>query len=194
LLLARKLLLSFGVGWVALGVIFPNALPNTPFPLAMAAIDLLLLWLAVVDLRTRHVSNALTYPLMAAGIARAALLADPSFLLFWGVLWLLWIARIYGAGDAKLLMGLFGLFPNMEMVWSLAMAVLATGIPYLVIKHRRILTNSQQLGTALRSIGWRIITGQWLPSQDKLDEEGVPFVFAFSLGGAAYLFVRVWHP
>ncbi len=191
---ACRVLISLGVAWIALGLVFPEVIPNAQYQVAVLAFDLLLLWLAINDLRTRHVPNSVTYPIMAAGVARAVWLGDPSFVIFWCVLWLLWAAHVFGGGDAKVLMALFGLFPEMGMAWVVSLSVLATGIPYLAYKHRRTLTSLQSLRSALHAFGWRIASFQFLPSQRQLDEEGVPFVLAFSLAGAIYLALRIWQP
>ncbi len=190
---ACRVLIALGVAWIALGLVFPEVIPNTQYPVTVLAFDLLLFWLAVSDLRTRHVPNILTYPIMAAAVVRAVWLGDPTFAIFWCVLWLLWAAHVFGGGDAKMLMGLFGLFPDMRMAWVVSLSVLVTGIPYLAYKHRRSLSSLQALRTAVRSIGWHIVTLQVLPSQRQLDEEGVPFVLAFSLAGAIYLAPRIWY-
>ncbi len=191
---ACRIPIALGVAWIALGLVFPEIIPNAQYPVAVLAFDLLLFWLAVSDLRTRHVPNILTYPIMAAAVVRAVWLGDPAFAIFWCVLWLLWAAHVIGGGDAKVLMGLFGLFPDMRMAWVVSLSVLATGIPYLAVKHRRTLTSLRELRTALHSIGWRIITLQLLPSERELDEQGVPFVLAFSLAAAIYLAPRMWQP
>lgn len=194
LMCACRFLVALGVAWIALGLVFPEVIPNAQYPIAVLVFDLLLVWLAANDLRTRHVPNTLTYPIMAAGVVRAVWVGDPTLMIFWCVLYLMWAAHIFGGGDAKVLMGLFGLFPDMRMAWVVSLSVLATGIPYLAYKHRRTITSLQALNTAARSFGWHIITLQFLPSQRQLDEEGVPFVLAFSLAGAVYLALRGWQP
>jgi len=187
---AYKILLACSLTWLALELAFPNLLSDAFFTVAIIGMDALLLGIAIGDLRTRRVPNLVTYPLMLAGILRAIWFHDPVFLLYWGALWLLWTARFIGGGDAKLLMGLFGLFPDMRMTWLVAASVFVTGIPYLVYKHRHALTNVSGWGSALRTLGMRLITLQLLPSPSEFDREAVPFAFSFCLAGAAYLWLR----
>ena len=50
----------------------------------------------------------------------------------WVAIFSLWQARVYGGGDAKLLMGLFALFPNYRFLIVFCVATLAVSIPLLV--------------------------------------------------------------
>jgi hypothetical protein len=187
---AYKILFASSLTWLALELAFPSLVSDGFVPVVMVGMDALLLGIAIGDLRTRRVPNLVTYPLMLAGIVRALWVHDPVFLLYWGALWLLWTARFIGGGDAKLLMGLFGLFPDMRMTWLVAASVFVTGVPYLVYKHRHALTNVSGWGSALRVLGMRLITLQLLPSPSEFDREAVPFAFSFCLAGAVYLWLR----
>jgi hypothetical protein len=121
---------------------------------------------------------------MLAGIVHAVVLGDPTFLVYWAVLWLAWSARFMGAGDAKLLMGLFGLWPDIRLAWTIAATIFLTGIPYLVIKYRG------QWRGALRGLTWRLFTLQLLPSPEDFQKEAVPYAFSFCLAGGIYLWMR----
>ncbi len=174
----------------ALALVFPRLLPVAPIPVALVGMNALFVGISLHDFRTRRVPNMVTYPLITVGVVRALLFRDPSFLIYWGALWLLWTTRFMGAGDAKLLMGLFGLFPDMRMTWLVATSVLVTGIPFLLYKHRHALTNVRDWRSLLKRLGWRLATLQLLPSESEFDNEAVPFAFSFCLAGAVYLLLR----
>lgn len=184
---ACKIFLAGGIAFLAFALVFPRFFSDTPHVMAMLGMNALFIGIALHDLQTRRVPNLVTYPLMAGGILRAILLRDPGFLAYWGVLWLLWTARFMGGGDAKLLMGLFGLFPDIRMTWLVSASVLVTGIPFLTYKHRRALISVRGWRSALRDLGLRLVTLQLLPSQIEFEKEAVPFAFSFCLAGAAYL-------
>ncbi len=189
-----KILLVGVVTLLALALVFPRLLPDAPIPVAVVGMDALFVGISLHDFRTRSVPNMVTYPLMTVGALRALLFHDPGFLIYWGALWLLWTARFMGGGDAKLLMGLFGLFPDMRMTWLVASSVLLTGIPFLLYKHRRALTSAQGWRSALKRLGWRLVTLQLLPSESDFNKEAVPFAFSFCLAGAVYLLLRDTWP
>lgn len=189
LIRACKIFLTGGIALLAFALVFPRLLSDTPDSVSMLGMDALFIGIALHDLRTRRVPNLVTYPLMAVGILRAMFLRDPGVLAYWGVLWLLWTARFMGGGDAKLLMGLFGLFPDMQMTWLVSASVLVTGIPFLIYKHRRALVDVRGWWSVLHNLGLRLVTLQLLPSQSEFEKEAVPFAFSFCLAGAAYLFL-----
>jgi len=177
---AYKILLPIGIGMLALGWVFPETFA-LPAPLALGGMLVLFIWISINDFKTRRVPNTVTYPLMAVGVIRAIAFRDGIFLLYWAVFFTLWAAHFMGGGDAKLLMGLFGLFPNVQLAWWVALSILVTGLPYLAYKYRR------QWRTIPRALFWRLVTRQFLPSQAEFEQDAVPYAFSFCLGGAAYL-------
>ncbi len=181
---AYKMFLRLGVLVIGLVLAFPNLFPISR-GILLAGVGGLLIGISVNDLRTRLVPNYVTYPLMIVGVARAVVLGDAAFLVFWLVCFFLWVARFMGGGDAKLLMGLFGLFPDMEFAWAIAVSVLATGIPYLIFKYRG------RWRSALKRLVWRLVTRQLLPSEEEFDEKAVPFAFSFCLAGGIYLLLQM---
>ncbi len=183
LTLVCEVLILLGLAVLALVLVFP-AWSSVPIWIPMVGMDALLFGIAVKDFQEQRIPNLVTYPLMFAGLARAAFLRDASFLLYWFVLWLAWEAHFMGAGDTKLLMGLFGLWPDMRLAYVVAAAVLLTGIPYLLYKYRR------QWRLALRGLTWRLFTMRILPSPAELQNEAVPFAFSFCLAGGFYLWMR----
>ena len=178
-----EILLPIGISVLALALVFPQVLP-VPFLLVLGGMSALLLGVSLNDFRSHRVPNGVTYPLMLAGLVRAIALGDGVFVIYWLVFFSLWQMRFMGGGDAKLLMGLFGLFPDFQLAWLMVASILATGIPYLVFKYRR------QWRSVPRALFWRLITRQFLPSQGEFENEAVPYAFSFCLGGAVYLWLR----
>lgn len=181
---AYRMLFSIAVAICALGLVFPNALP-VPFPIPAVGMSALFIWISFNDFKTRRVPNVVTYPLMMVGIVRGIAFCDGIFLLYWVVFFTLWTTRFMGGGDAKLLMGLFGLFPDFQLAWLVALCILVTGLPYLAYKYRH------QWRTIPPALFWRLITRQFLPSQAEFEKDAVPYAFSFCLAGGVYLLTQV---
>jgi Flp pilus assembly protein protease CpaA len=181
---ACRILSPVAITLCALGLVFPDALP-IPLPIAVAGISALFIWISVNDFKTRRVPNVVTYPLMMVGVVRAIAFCDGIFLLYWVVFFTLWTTRFMGGGDAKLLMGLFGLFPDFQLAWLVALCILVTGLPYLAHKYRH------QWRTIPRALFWRLVTRQFLPSQAEFEKDAVPYAFSFCLAGGMYLLTRI---
>jgi Flp pilus assembly protein protease CpaA len=177
-------LASIGIAVLAIGLIsFQTSI--IPFSIVFAGMLVLFVGISLNDLKTRRVPNWVTYPLMLIGVVRAIALTDGTFLLYWAVLFSLWQVRFMGGGDAKLLMGFFGLFPNFQLVWLISICVLLTGIPYLGFKYRK------QLRNIPKALFFRLITRQFLPSQTEFEREAVPYAFSFCLGCMAYIWFHI---
>ena len=177
--------LPIAIGVLALMLVFPQVqvLP-VPLLVVLGAMSVLLLGISLNDFRTHRVPNGVTYPLMLVGLIRAMAMADAVFVIYWLVFFSLWQMRFMGGGDAKLLMGLFGLFPDFQFAWLMAASILVTGVPYLLFKYRR------QWRTVPRALFWRLITRQLLPTQGEFESEAVPYAFSFCLAGVVYLWLR----
>lgn len=171
---------SVGIGGLALAVMFPRAVP-VPAEWIVGSWLVFLTVLAWRDQATRQVPNWAVYPLMAAGLVRAILGGDAAFVPYWIVIWIGWCARVYGGGDAKFLLGLFGMFPNERMVWAFVIGVLATGVPALVWKYRGRWLPS------LRGAAWRLVSRQFLPAPAELAASGRPGLYHYCLAGAVYV-------
>ncbi len=182
--LTCQVLTTLGLVALALVLVFPS-LSSVPLWVPTVGMDALFVGIAVKDLQEQRVPNRITYPLMLAGVVRAVLMRDASFVVYWGVLWLAWSVRFVGAGDAKLLMAFFGLWPDMALAYVVAGTILITGIPYLLYKYRR------RWKQALRHLGWRLFTLRFLPSADEFEHEAVPYAFSFCLAGGIYLWMRL---
>ncbi len=177
---AYETLLPIAAGILAFALAFPMALQGS-FPMVFTGLSALCVWISLVDFRIHRVPNWITYPLMLVGIVRAIVMLDATFLLYWCVFFSLWQVRFMGGGDAKLLMGFFGLFPNFQLVWSMALSILITGIPYLIFKYRR------EWRRIPRALFLRLITRQLLPSSTEFEKEAVPYAFSFCLACLVYL-------
>lgn len=179
-----ELLITLGLVYLALVLVFPASSAAPPW-IAMVGMDALFVAISLKDLQEERIPNRITYPLMLAGVLRAIALRDATFLVYWLVLWLAWTAHLMGAGDVKLLMGLFGLWPELALAYVVAGSILITGVPYLVLKYRHTWR------PALRGLAWRLLTLRLLPSPREFQQEAVPYAFSFCLAGAVYLWMRV---
>jgi Flp pilus assembly protein protease CpaA len=179
-----RFLVPVGIGVMAFALVWQDAL-RFVFPFAVVAINALFVWISWNDFKTRQVPNIVTYPLMLIGVVRAIAFGDGVFLLYWAVFFALWTARFMGGGDAKLLMGLFGLFPDFQLARLVGASILVTGIPYLLYKYRRDWRNIP------RALFWRILTRQFLPSQAEFEGQAVPYAVSFCLAGAVHLLMLV---
>lgn len=151
--------------------------------LAKIGFTVLLAVIAIQDLRTRTVSPAITLPWMVVAVARAVVQRDPTLIPFWIGIFCIWSFHFYGGGDAKLLMGLFGLWPHMQLLWVTSAVLIATGLPILIYKYARVSPRVIVSGLAAR-----FSSGGILPKDEELDR-GIPFAFAYCLSGALYLWI-----
>ena len=92
-----------------------------------------------LDVRTKTIPNGLTLPLMATGLiwqfGQQGLRAL-WVLVIWWALFFGWALHFYGGGDAKLLMALFGFWPDVRFFWALCVAVLLVAGSALLIRYR----------------------------------------------------------
>lgn len=168
----------------SVALILPNV--NTDLvALAKMGFTALFIWIALQDFRTQTVSPFITMAWMAMSIVRAVIERDPSFLVFWFVIFFLWSLHFYGGGDAKLLMGLFGLMPDMRLLWIVSIVLVVTGIPFLAHKYWHTSPRAVASG-----VSQRIQNGTLLPTDEELNQ-GVPFAFAYCIAGAVYLWIFV---
>ena len=105
------------------------------FPLSLFC---LVLALALYDFRTRRLPNAVTLPLLAAGLA-LRFPGSPALWLGTGLLFSAWHTGALGGGDAKLWLALLWLTPPAQAGAALAVMALAL------------------MGTAALQLAWRVI-------------------------------------
>lgn len=141
--------------------------------------------LIVIDWKTRKVPNWLTLPGMA-GLAlwRLARL-EPAFLAWWAAIYLCWLVNIWGGGDAKVLMVMSALWPNISFLMVEALTVLSLGVPLLVVKYRG--RSPVELAQEVQA---RIVARNVLPTREMLAAQG-PGTFLVATGGIVYAWL-VW--
>jgi Flp pilus assembly protein protease CpaA len=126
-------------------------------------------------------------PLLGVGflatLARFAVGRDLTVVPYWGGILLLFELRAMGGGDAKLLLGLFGLWPDLRLFWMQIFVHLVVGGILLALKYRR--TSWRRLAAGVQS---RLLTRQFLPTADEL-AQGERVTFAIVAALAIYL---VW--
>jgi Flp pilus assembly protein protease CpaA len=181
---AYAVFLPFASAVLAFALVFPVSL-NAPFLSVLVGMTALCVWISLYDLRTHRVPNWVTYPMMLAGVGRALAFTDGTMLIYWLAIFSLWQVHFMGGGDAKLLMGFFGLFPVFQIAWLMAASILATGLPYLAFKYRHAWRSIP------KALFFRLITRQLLPSETEFEKEAVPYAFSFCLGCIGYLLLFV---
>lgn len=159
-------------------------------PALKVAITCWLVAIAVWDHLSRRVPNWLVLPVMGGAMVYQVYLfvvdrtaSGLGFaLVAWVVLLLLWQMRIFGGGDAKLLMALFALFPTVQFLIFFSLVVLVVSLPLLVyqlVKRRGV--------SLLAGLRERARTGQWLPTDRELQVRGRPYCWTLALPGVIYL-------
>ncbi len=142
-----------------------------------------LLLAAAWDLRTMRVPNWLTLPALGGVLAWRLVHLDVSFLPFWAACLVSWYVHVLGGGDVKLLMVLFGLFPEVELVYALLIG--AAVILALLVLWRR--ARIRKLRMFLVSVGHRVLALDFFPPARALQVQGEPFTFVIALVGIVYV-------
>jgi Flp pilus assembly protein protease CpaA len=136
---------------------------------------------AVWDWRTGLIPNWLVLPAVALTGGYRLYQGNWYVVLIWAVLFLIWRVHIIGGGDAKLLMGLFALFPTLQFALLFGGLVLAVSVPLIVIRHW-----SRQPGKILESIAKTMRSGNPLPSREDLEKHGQRYAWTLCLPGIVY--------
>lgn len=152
------------------------------------------------DLKARRVPNWLTLPALAVVLAwRAARFvlssargapgaAELTFLVPWAVIVLaLWPLRVFGGGDCKVLMVLFGVFPTWDMF---ILALLVSGLVIGVVLIWRY-AHQRRLGHLAIWLWSRLSTGQLRPTDEELAARGEPTAFLFAAAGLCMLILQL---
>ena len=141
------------------------------------AVSLWLVAVSVLDLRTRRIPNALVLPVLVVALAWRLAQGNWLVALVCVGLYLLWLTGFLGgAGDAKLLMALIVLFPAVEFALVLAAVVLAVTLPWTAERYRG------RYGEFFRNLR---------PSEERLEQEGVPFAWVYALGTLIYIWTSI---
>ena len=148
-------------------------------------------WLAVVAVwysRTGLIPNWLTLPVALVGGA-LSLYAGPLearvlMLLCWAVLLLVWRLYIFRGGDAKLLMGLFALFPRGDFILIFCIVLFLATLGLVLADLRR-----QRPEELRHKLAARLGARQFLPSSEELERRGKRYAWTFSLAGTVALWL-----
>lgn len=148
---------------------------------------LLTAWFAATaawDARWGIIPNWLTIPVML-GLGGLRLYQRHWIVLpIWVLIYLLWRVHIIGGGDAKLLMGIFALFPTFEFAVVFSVLLAAVTLPLLMLQHW-----GRRPGDLLRGAAHRLQEGPLLPTQEELEAQGRQYAWTFCLPGLVYLWL-----
>jgi Flp pilus assembly protein protease CpaA len=139
--------------------------------------------LAFWDWRSGKVPWYLTLPAMLTAGVWQVWQGHWEILGVWLVIFLLWVLRFYGGGDAKVLMFLFALFPAERLIYVLVAVALVAGLPLLWRKYR-----GQNLVLLAQRAAFRLASGDISPT----DEEWLqarPYTWLLALSGIVCLWV-----
>ena len=172
---AMKLVLSIST---ALGVNFAEVLG----PGIRLALTAWLVAVAVWDWRRAVIPNWLTLPVMLAAGGVRLYQGHLHILAIWVLLYLIWRVNIVGGGDAKLLMGLFALFPTYEFAFLFSILVLAVSVPMIIARHW-----GKRPSDLAAAVADRIGRSRFLPTREELEIKGQQYAWTFCLPGVVYL-------
>lgn len=151
------------------------------------AVTAWMLAVAVTDHRTARIPNWLVAPVML-GVGGVRLLeglfGQPQrflLLLAWALIFGLWMLHFIGGGDAKFLMAELALFPTMEFVAVLAFILLVVTVPLLLWEMR-----GRSLAQVRDGLSARLVTGQILPTEQELHEQGRQYAWTLAVPGLVY--------
>ena len=163
---------------------------------------------ATIDVRTRRLPNALTGPLLLAGLIWSAafgagvldgvagtLTAGLPFFLFW-------LLRGYGAGDAKMMMALgawVGAAGGTVVLLCVALAGGVVALAYALARRQLLSTAGNVLVTMSGAVFLFRGGGRFRDRQDAIPryagKEGIPYGVAIALGtamAATIVWVKPW--
>jgi Flp pilus assembly protein protease CpaA len=137
--------------------------------------------LAVWDWRSGKVPWYLTLPAMLTAGVWQVWQGHWEILGVWLVIFLLWVLRFYGGGDAKLLMFLFALLPTERLLCVLVAVDLAAGLPLLWRKYW-----GQNLVLLAQRAAFRLASGDISPSDEEWSQAR-PYTWLLALAGIVCL-------
>ncbi len=197
-----RLLAALGVFVVAWSLFDPHLPTLTFFDLRALLLATILIAAGIADLVNGIVPIEITYPLMLASIVRAIITGDPSFLLYWFALAIIYLFNVIGGGDVKLLMGMFGLWPHMEFFIVMEIVVIVTHLPIVLYRRFRDAEARAQVRAACIWLWLKVLdamlgetppqnliraTIAQRPSGEKLSQHGDRLAITFGLAGIVYL-------
>jgi len=152
-------------------------------------------WLAAAcyfEHKRRRIPNWLTLPGMAASIGWgifARMHASERLVNYlvvaaaiWFAIYLIWgVFHWFAAGDAKLLMVLFALFPHIKMFWTLCGTIVVVGGIVLLRKYRG---KAKELKAFYQS---SLLSRKFGPTREELLKTGdFPLTYPIALGGVVH--------
>ena len=145
-----------------------------------------LLVAAAWDLRTLHIPTWLTVPAVAAVLVWRTWQFDMAFLPFWFGCLVAWQFHWVTAGDAQVLMVLFGFFPNALMLYVLVLVAGLGLATVLVVRYGRV----HALPLLFRRFKHQLTELSFLrPSKAELEWAGEPFTIFISTAGLIYIWI-----
>lgn len=157
--------------------------PSLQALLVRLALTAWLLGAAMSDIRTGRIPNWMTLPVMAlAGVYQIFFARHWIVLVIWVALFIIWELNFMMAGDAKLLMGLFALFPTLDFAMVLALGGLIELIPLLLLRYGR-----QPLTDTFLSMAVRVQNREFLPTRADLARDGKRLAWVFCFPAIAYV-------
>jgi len=136
---------------------------------------------AAWDWRTGLIPNWLTMPVVAGVGALRFYQGHWYVLIIWVLLYLVWRVNFVGGGDAKLLMGLFALFPTDAFALLFGVVVLAVTVPAILLKHW-----GKHPLRLMQEVAGRLSAGKLLPTREELEQQGRRYAWSFCLAGIVY--------
>lgn len=144
---------------------------------------LLLALIAVTEVMDRlKLSPMVAYAVIPAVVGAMGYWATPRIvvvLVSWSVIWMGWMANLFGEADAKVLMALIGLWPDWWMVGFLIGGHVLWSIYHLIRRYR-----SGALQVAVANAVAR-------PTEEDLEAHGVPTIPAYAAAGLGYFALAV---
>lgn len=138
------------------------------------------------DLRTLRIPSWLTVPAVAAVLVWRTWQLDMAFLPFWFGCMVAWQLHWVTAGDAQVLMVLFGFFPNVLMLYVLVLVAGLGLATVLVARYRR----AQALPLLFRRFRYQLADLSFVrPSKAELEWAGEPFTIFITMAGLIYIWM-----
>lgn len=150
-------------------------------------LTLYLIVAAVYDFRTQRVPNWLTVPPLVAILGWRVVHLEFVFLLYWAGCLAIWLLNGIGGGDAKLLMGMFGIFPRLELLYLFLIFAGVSLAVVLFVRYARLGKLKMWLTRTLN----RLIALKLFPSRAEMEMAAEPFTVFISTAVIAYVWVFV---
>ena len=120
-------------------------------------------------------------PVVVGAMGIGAAPQSALILIAWSVIWMGWLANLFGEADAKVLMALVALWPDRWMVGFLIAGHVLWSVYHLVRRY-----HSGALRIAYSNILSR-------PTEQELEAQGVATIPAYAVAGWGYFFLRAFE-